>query len=412
VHNSVPVHRAESVAGPYRASVIVTCVHGTWARGSRWPGVEQAVAEALAGCGAVHFQYFEWSGRNSAKARARAADDLRRVLVGQLERIPLARHVLIAHSHGANIVLHALDGKADGHAIRSALGGVILLAPPLLDCELVDRPAAAANRLLLGAITMIPLLVAASRHAQAALSLGQLGQLAGLALALGLWLMPFRPHSVRRRAEALARQLALPRLDLPGLVVRAPRDEATFALASVSFFARIARHAWARVLHVRTPFRRRDAQRLDDARGVRQLARALFEAVILVPVSLTLASQLRQAAIVSEWFTAAMLIPLTVMLVTAAIAIVGGAMMLLLLLPAFSILLWPFGILPTPAAALLNVSVTDVPAAAWRVIYIANRFGGWRHCVHQHAAALECVNEYVRHMVAGVYGPDRIAPRA
>jgi hypothetical protein len=56
-----------------RPSVIVTCVHGTWARGSCWPSLEASVTKALGDSSSITFQYFEWSGRNCVKARARAA---------------------------------------------------------------------------------------------------------------------------------------------------------------------------------------------------------------------------------------------------------------------------------------------------------------------------------------------------
>src|SRR5687768_15308649 len=103
--------------------VIVTCIHGTWARGSRWPDLEKSLTAALRHCGPVEFKYFEWSGRNSVRARTQAVAELRRFLLQELRRSPGARHVVIAHSHGANIALHAIDGGAQ--RARDALAGVI-----------------------------------------------------------------------------------------------------------------------------------------------------------------------------------------------------------------------------------------------------------------------------------------------
>src|SRR5687767_8574522 len=91
-----------------RPSVVVTCVHGTWARGSRWPDVENAVTHALRDFGPIEFRYLQWSGRNSLGDRLRAADDLRQSLQ-DTSGSPATLHFLVAHSHGANIVLHALD---------------------------------------------------------------------------------------------------------------------------------------------------------------------------------------------------------------------------------------------------------------------------------------------------------------
>jgi hypothetical protein len=120
------------------STIIVTCVHGTWSRGARWPELEQSVIQTLGECGPVEVRYFPWPGRNSVKARTRAAEDLRALLRGDLYESPAARHVLIAHSHGATIVLNALDG-AD--SVRDAVAAVVLLSPLLLNCQLVDDAA-------------------------------------------------------------------------------------------------------------------------------------------------------------------------------------------------------------------------------------------------------------------------------
>src|SRR3954463_13585559 len=132
MRTSVCVHRAAPLADA--ATIVVTCVHGTRARGSRWPLLEQTIASALGVCGPITVQYFEWSGGNSVAARTRAAAELRDYLLQHLARTPHARHLLVAHSHGANIVLHALGDPGEGASdIRDALAGIVLLSPPLLD---------------------------------------------------------------------------------------------------------------------------------------------------------------------------------------------------------------------------------------------------------------------------------------
>ena len=86
-------------AGSGPPAVIVTCVHGTWARGSRWPDLEKAVAEALRDRGGpIEFKYFQWSGRNSVTHRTQAAADLRTSLRQEIAQSPGAVHFLIAHS--------------------------------------------------------------------------------------------------------------------------------------------------------------------------------------------------------------------------------------------------------------------------------------------------------------------------
>jgi hypothetical protein len=391
-----------------RPSVIVTCVHGTWARGSRWPSLEASVGKALSDSGPITFQYFEWSGRNCVKARARAATLLRNQLLDQMARTPQARHVLVAHSHGANVVLHALQGAAG--LTTPALRGIVMLSPPLLHCQLIDQPVGAANKLLLAAVAAIPLVLMASRYAREVLDASRITQLVAVLAMTAAWLMLFRPAVVRRRADALAQQVALPRLDFPGLIVRASRDEATLALSSVSAFAQLARHVWSRVLEAGTPVWRRDEQQLRDARGFPDLAKAVFDVLILVPMSLALLGTAHEAATNEQWVTLSLSLPFALTLGTAALVLVGGSIVMLLMLPAFSFLLWPFGISPTTAAALLNVTVEDAPTPAWRVVSIQRRddllrrsgqVGRWRHSLHKQPEALHCIGVYLRDALAG-----------
>ena len=387
---------------PDAASVIVTCVHGTWARGARWPQLEAAIAGALGHRTSLTFRYFEWSGRNSVSARTRAAADLRMSLLQQISGSPEARLLLVGHSHGANVVLHALADRAgDVAAVTGATSGIVLLSPPLLDCRIVEQPTAAANRLMLGAMTIVPLLVAAASYAHVRLGLSDATALGTLAVATFFWLIAFRPSSVHRNAEKLARQMALPRLDFPGLIVQDARDEATLALSSISAFARLARFVWARVLRLRAPLHGAEARRLHDARGCREVALAMIETVILVPVSAWFLSRAHDAATAAQWMTVAVTLPPAMVLATAAMVIVGGSFVLLMLLPAFSFLLWPFGISPTPAAALLTVSIERAPTSAWQVIECGRPgLSGWRHSVHEHRAAVEQVSAWLNRSAA------------
>jgi hypothetical protein len=90
---------------------------------------------------------------------------------------------------------------------------------------------------------------------------------------------------------------------------------------------------------------------------------------------------------------------------------VGGSIVMLLMLPAFSFLLWPFGIFPTTAAALLNVSVEEAPTPAWRVVSVQRRNAtGLRHSLHEQPEALHYVGIYLRNALNardGVKSPSR-----
>jgi hypothetical protein len=56
----------------------------------------------------IHFQDFEWPGHNTIESRAKAAHDLRERLAKSLKDQPEKQHVIVAHSHGGNVAVHAL----------------------------------------------------------------------------------------------------------------------------------------------------------------------------------------------------------------------------------------------------------------------------------------------------------------
>src|SRR2546421_3776899 len=113
-------------------SVIITLIHGTWARDAPWTQATSGLAKALAKVlGSVHFERFAWSGSNSHSARCRAATDLRQHIRDCKGSYPLQDHFLIAHSHGGNVVLYALRDKTAAASVR----GVICLSTPFIQCR-------------------------------------------------------------------------------------------------------------------------------------------------------------------------------------------------------------------------------------------------------------------------------------
>lgn len=58
------------------AAVLITLIHGTWARDAPWTQPTSELATALGkSLGDVRFERFSWSGANSHRARCRAAAD-------------------------------------------------------------------------------------------------------------------------------------------------------------------------------------------------------------------------------------------------------------------------------------------------------------------------------------------------
>ena len=112
--------------------LVVTTVHGTYAKHATWveskSKLGQALTQRFGAC--VKVIPFPWSGRNNPAARAKAKDDLRahlRDLQGQ-QQYKEASHYIIAHSHGGNVALYALLDEA----LRDTIAGVACLATPFI----------------------------------------------------------------------------------------------------------------------------------------------------------------------------------------------------------------------------------------------------------------------------------------
>lgn len=122
-----PAH--ELVGNPL---AVVTLVHGTFARGAPWtqPGsaLSRAVCEHFGG--RVQLRRFDWSGRNSFRARARGAEALAadaREIAARYIGVP---HYVIAHSHGGNVAIEAAIECRD-----KEIDGVVCLATPVLTAK-------------------------------------------------------------------------------------------------------------------------------------------------------------------------------------------------------------------------------------------------------------------------------------
>ena len=121
---------------------IVHLVHGTWAygifgRGRReaatmWIGDGSPFRAQMAASidTSVEFREFHWSGKNSFKARASATARLQAHLRKSIHDAPQAVHIVIAHSHGATIAMHALAGMENRDDANSPIRHAIFLAAP------------------------------------------------------------------------------------------------------------------------------------------------------------------------------------------------------------------------------------------------------------------------------------------
>jgi pimeloyl-ACP methyl ester carboxylesterase len=120
--------------------VVVTLVHGTFAKGAPWTKdgsiLRQQIAAELGSLEHdVIFDVFEWSGRNTHKARVKAGYRLADHIRELRKRYPIAKHFIVAHSHGGNVALLA-HKHLEPHLHAT---GVATLGTPFIYAELADN---------------------------------------------------------------------------------------------------------------------------------------------------------------------------------------------------------------------------------------------------------------------------------
>src|SRR5512139_309573 len=97
---------------------VVVLVHGTFAQGAEWTRPESVVGAALSrALRRSHVYAFDWSGRNTHRARLRAGADLAQRLLQVRQAHPSARLHVVAHSHGGNVVGYALRAAGVRQAV-------------------------------------------------------------------------------------------------------------------------------------------------------------------------------------------------------------------------------------------------------------------------------------------------------
>jgi hypothetical protein len=247
-------------------SVVITLVHGTWAERSEWTQEGSAFRSAFENAlkDKVSFRVFPWTGRNSFGAREQASGELRAFLQEGFALHPKALHSIIAHSHGGNIALKALEDQR----IRPRIATLTCLSTPFLTvAERNFGPSVVFNKLAfqigLGAAAAalidwrIPFLhrFAAKALATNANSLTNFGFVLLFALEIVLvWALLEVVLNVWRgyARRALEMQTIQPVSGLRLLVIRPPADEASNALAATQFVAWLSTGLWQLSARVQT----------------------------------------------------------------------------------------------------------------------------------------------------------------
>ena len=220
-------------------SYVVTLIHGTFARGAPWTQENSRLRkDLLRYLGSVTFRTFEWTGANSHNARIAAGSQLGEHILSIKTEFPEARHFLIAHSHGGNVIFYSLrDLEA-----KNAICGTVTMGTPFIKCDLrpdqtvvgVVRYLAAALGFLasyillaIGYENFVPDFISQSKH--------EMLMATATLLAFAVWKLIHEPV---RRWFSLAGNRALARLtpsstQTPCLVIHTPYDEAGLLLNTI-----------------------------------------------------------------------------------------------------------------------------------------------------------------------------------
>jgi Putative serine esterase (DUF676) len=247
-------------------AVIITLVHGTWSQTSEWTreGSRLRTAFNAARKDRIIFRTFVWSGRNSFAARETAAEDLRAFLREGFQLFPDAAHSVIAHSHGGNIVLKALE---DG-SIRERVINVICLSTPFITVAPRNFGSSIGfntnvfhwGLAVLAAIWVVwkiaflrtfcaySFLPTTSNFIRMAFLL-----MFGVLALIAYGLIYYPANQWRTYVGKFTNmQTIRPVSDLKLLVIRPPADEATGALTATQFFAWLATRSWQVVALIQT----------------------------------------------------------------------------------------------------------------------------------------------------------------
>jgi hypothetical protein len=96
--------------------------------GELWEGLQPNPGKPKALPGTTLFSRFCWTGSNSHTARLRAGEDLKKHLRGLTDKFRNARHFVVGHSHGGNVMLYAMKDEA----LANRVTGLVTLATPFI----------------------------------------------------------------------------------------------------------------------------------------------------------------------------------------------------------------------------------------------------------------------------------------
>lgn len=236
--------------------IVIILVHGTRAREAEWTEDGSKILKRLKAQNSstrVEFCRFKWSGGNTHADRLIGARLLREMLTTSLEEPGKAPHFIVAHSHGGNVALYAMQDDQ----IRRRISGVVCMGTPFLHMEHRPLPRGLLSALV---ITLGILGVIATSYLftppQDPLTKSVVYlSLSLLSMVLFLWgVLRWRARGLigstdlpdsKSDPEGFLHALSLPNIDPDKLLsVRITGDEASGVLIASQFLSWLLRVLW------------------------------------------------------------------------------------------------------------------------------------------------------------------------
>jgi len=232
--------------------ITVTLVHGTFARDAQWTDKRSDFSKSISRAvpGKVLLTRFKWSGLNSHRARLHAGEELAAYLRNLTTTYPTAKHHVIAHSHGGNVVMYAMRDKS----VAERMSSLVCLATPFLTLE--RRRIGPSISVLREFPNPLFACIFATFLSFAFGTLGtSLWVVPGL-MAIGVVYLLVRKFTTflsnrlvvrfQKFQDRMISQFSLPELECtPVLVVQAHRDEAAWYLNLVDWIANLPYMLWS-----------------------------------------------------------------------------------------------------------------------------------------------------------------------
>jgi pimeloyl-ACP methyl ester carboxylesterase len=246
--------------------VHIFLIHGTFASNAEWTNEGSDLRSAIRGKLPGHeiiFHVFKWSGKNSHRKRLEAGAALAEEIQGLPNNDENTNIFLIAHSHGGNVGLYALD-QLNSVAVK----GLVCLATPFFHVSEFDsQNLRTVVRLGLGFIWFLiwaVLMIGTEQAFPVSGLFARLGDLGDFLLGAGILVFITSTLSggwsvisnllqrARDKGEFLGQRLKNSAIEAPVLALAYRRDEPALWLNFLQVFDRLIRNPWERVVSIIT----------------------------------------------------------------------------------------------------------------------------------------------------------------